>query len=30
VQMGCFISEDVDEDGDNLAKEAILVDLIVI
>jgi hypothetical protein len=28
VQMGCFISEDVDEDGENSTKEARLVDLI--
>jgi hypothetical protein len=30
MQMGCFISKDVDEDGENSAKEAELVDLITI
>jgi hypothetical protein len=30
VQMGCFISKDADEDGENLAKEARLVDLITV
>jgi hypothetical protein len=30
VKMGCFISEYVDEDGDNSSKDVKLVDLIIV